>query len=58
MFLAKFNYRRMFMEERKATGMDNNYSMVRLRQLGMAFLLAIVIIGLFAYMGSARLTPQ
>jgi cysteinyl-tRNA synthetase len=41
----------MFMEERKATGMDNNYSMVRLRQLGMAFLLAIVIIGLFAYMG-------
>lgn len=39
------------MEERKATGMDNNYSMVRLRQLGMAFLLAIVIIGLFAYMG-------
>lgn len=31
--------------------MDNNNSMVRLRQLGIAFLLATVVIGIFSYMG-------
>ena len=51
MFLANFSYRACLREKGRLLVMDNNNSMVRLRQLGAAFLLAIVVIGIFSYMG-------
>lgn len=50
MFLANFSYR-VFFTKGRLLSMDNNNSMVRLRQLGIAFLLATLVIGVFSYMG-------